>query len=182
MVRRVWVAILLSILILGCEGIKFGPRNRQQDKGSPPVIVDHYAAAVIAVGDNWKIFLHARDDDGDMQYVAVELYQAGVGFYTTNFTFLKETDRTEVSGYLVLPFPFDYSFFDDRFEMWLLVRDHKENRSVTLKLPLRIGHWSEEEVPDKWEEAAHNKLDIIILNLESSRFYNRGDGSTRRGD
>ena len=182
MVRKAVVALVLSFFISGCAGVKFGPRSKQQDKGSAPVIVDHYAAPVVAVGDNWKIFLHARDQDGDIKYVAAELYQAGVGFYRTNFTFVKEADQAEVSGYLLLPFPYDYSFFDDRFEMWLLVRDQKDNPSTSLRLPLRIGHWSEEEIPEKWQEAANNQLNIIILNLESSQFYNRGAESTRRGD
>ena len=140
------------------------------------------AASVIAVGDNWKIYLHARDEDGDMKYIAAVLYQAGVGFYRVNFTMLKEADQAEVAGYLVLPIPRDYSFFDDRFDMRILVRDQKDNRSESITLPLRIGHWSEEQVPGKWEKVANNQLDIIILDLESSSFYNRGGNDARRGN
>ena len=46
-----------------------------------------------------------------------------------NFIFLEGPDQEELAGYLVLPFPVDSSFFDDRFEMRLLVRDQKDNRS-----------------------------------------------------
>ena len=178
MVRKVWAAVVLMILILGCTGLQPGPRYSQQEMGSPPVILDYYAAPVIRVGDNWKIFLRGRDEDGDMKYIAAELYQAGVGFDRVNITFLKEADQAEFAGYLVLPFPVDTSFFGDRFDMKILVRDQKDNRSDAVTLPLRIGHWTHEEVSEKWEKAADNRLGIIILDLESSQFYNRrGDNS-----
>ena len=182
MLRRVSIALVLSFLILGCSGVKLGPRDIQQERGAPPVIADHYGAPVLAVGNNWRIYLHARDEDGDMKYIAAALYQAGVGFYRVNFTKLKEADQAEFAGYLVLPIPRDYSFFDDRFDMRILVRDQKDNRSESITLPLRTGHWSEEQVPGKWEKVANNQLDIIILDLESSSFYNRGGNDARRGN
>ena len=178
---RKTLVVALSFLILGCAGVQLGPKHKKQEPGSPPVIVDHYAAQVIRVGENWKIILHARDEDGDMKYIAAELYQAGVGYYTVQFFTLKDTDQAEVAGYLVLPFPRDYSFWSDRFEMRIIIRDQKNNRNETLALPLRIGHWTYEEIPEKLEQAANNKLGIIILNLESSQMYNRG-GNARIGD
>ena len=181
MMRKVLLAMVLGLLILGCEGMKLGPGHGRQERGSPPVILDHYAAEVIRVGENWRIFVHARDEDGDMKYIAASLYQAGVGFYRTNYTFVNEADRTEVSGYLLLPFPVDSSFWSDRFDMRVLVRDQKDNRSETITLPLRIGHWSEGEIPEEWQKVADNRLDIIILNLESSQFYNRGENDSRPG-
>ena len=83
------------------------------------------------------------------------------------------------AGYLVLPFPRDSSFFDDRFDMRVLVRDRKDNRSEAVTLPLRIGHWTYEEVSEKWEKVADNRLGTIMLDLESSHFYNRGADNSR---
>jgi hypothetical protein len=179
MVRKVLTPVVLILFILGCTGLQLGPRVSQQEMGSPPVILDHYAAPVIGVGDNWKIFLRGRDEDGDMKYIAAELYQAGVGFYRVNFTFLKEANQAEFAGYLVLPFPRDYSFFDDRFDMRILVRDQKDNRSEAVTFPLRIGHWTYEEVSEKWTKVADNRLGIITLDLESSQFFNRGGDNSR---
>lgn len=179
MVKKALILGVLSVLILGCSGVQWGPKRAQQDVGSPPVIVDHYAAQVIRVGDNWRIFLRGRDPDADMKYIAAELYQAGVGYYRVNFIFLEGPDQGEFAGYLVLPFPVDSSFFDDRFSMRVLVRDQKDNRSEAITLPLRIGHWTYEELPEKWEEVANTRLGIIILNLESSQFYNRGGNNSR---
>jgi hypothetical protein len=181
MVSKTWVPAVLSALILGCSGWQLGPNHTRQEMGSAPVIVDHYAAPVLAVGGNWRIFLRARDEDGDMRVVAAQLYQAGVGFYTVSFTFLEEAEQAEVAGYLVLPFPRDSSFFDDRFDMRLLVRDGKDNRSEAITFPLRIGHWTYEELSEKWEKVADNRLGTIMLDLESSQFYNRGADNSRPG-
>jgi hypothetical protein len=180
MARKALVAVVLSFLIMACEGVQLGPRHTKQDPGSSPAVVDHYAAEVIRVGGNWRIFLHARDQDSDMKYIAAVLYQAGVNYYSTHFTFLKEADRAEFAGYLVLPIPSDYSFYDDRFDMRVLVRDHEDNKSEDITLPLRIGHWTYEDVPEKWEQAANNRLGIIIVDLESSKLFNKGEH--RRGN
>ena len=152
-------------------------RHSREAVGSAPVILASFASQVVSPGDLWKIYLHARDEDGDMRHIAAVLYQAGVGYYTTEIVPLKGGDRTEFEGYLSLRFPADPTFFLDQFDMTILIRDRQDNRSKPVNLPLQVGNWLMEEAPEHWLTAANKELGILMIDLVSSRSYNRsGDG------
>jgi len=172
MARKAFVALLFSILVWGCAQPPM--RHSREKPGSAPVIAASFASQVVSPGDLWKIYLRARDEDGDMRHIAAVLYQAGVGSYTTEIVFLEEADRAEFEGYLSLRFPPDPTFFLDRFDMMIVIRDRQDNRSEPVSLPLQVGNWLMEEPPEQWLTAANKRLGNLRIYLVSSQSYNRG--------
>jgi hypothetical protein len=177
MLRKTMLVTALSVLLLGGSSLKVEGSDAQQEKGGGPVIIDYYAPQIVRPGATWKIFLHAEGRKADMKYIAAILSEAGVGEYPTDFTWIKAGDRRELSGYLFFNIPSDQSFMGDRFELTLLIRDSEGNRSESVTLPLRIDYAPAEKPPQEWEAAANYQLGTIMVNIQSSQQYNRGDGS-----
>ena len=145
----------------------------QQEKGQGPMILDYYAPQVIRPGTTWRIYLKAEDKDGNMKYIAAMLWQAGVGYYSTDLTRIKSEDSKELTGYLFLNTPVDQTLIWDRLELTLLIRDGQGNRSEPIKLPLRFDYAPAQEIPQKWEAAAKHRLGAIMIDIVSSHRYNQ---------
>jgi hypothetical protein len=182
MIRKTWLAIGLSGLLLGCASFRSQTyETKSQEKpGHAPVIVDYYAPEVMRPGSTWKIFLRAEDKDANMKYISAELWQAGVGDYSTDLSWIKDGDRGELEGYLTMYIPPDQTLIWDQFELRLLIRDSQGKRSEYVKLPLRIDFAQPETVPQKWETAANHPLGTIMVDIQSSQRYNSGDDHGHR--
>jgi len=73
-------AFILTLLVCSCSGLQLQDYDEVfEKKGQSPVLIDYYAAAVIRPGSTWKIYLKAKDPDGDMAYIATMLFQGGFG-------------------------------------------------------------------------------------------------------
>jgi len=172
-----WTRMLLiglfAVLLGGCATLQPDPAPPSQDRGQPPRIVDAYAARVIRPGDTWMIFLRAEDPDGDMKSITAELWQAGVGYYPTQVTMLKAVDAKEFSGYLFLQTPTGFNLNWDEFELTLIVRDSRMNRSQPLILPFTFDLAANQVIPERWQEASNHQIASLMFAIESSWFYNR---------
>ncbi len=176
--KRILLTLAMSFLLFGCADTQL--RNYRQvfkERGQPPVIVDYYAAEVIRPGATWKIFLHANDEDGDMQYIAFTLFQSGFGYYSTDYTWLRGTDRRELAGYVILRTPVDRNLTVENFTLEVLVRDRQRNRSATIKLPLRFDYGQKEIIPEEWQVAAKHRLGALVTDIRSLEQIGEGSGS-----
>jgi hypothetical protein len=164
---------LLCLLLLGgcaSSNPEKVERKRHQEElklTSSPVIIDYYAAEVIRPGDSWRIYLHARDDDGDIKDIAFVLEQTG-GTNYVSVTPLKRTKGQEVAGYLLLRTPRDKDLIGNQFTMKVTVLDSQGNRSEPIELPLRIGRKSKQKIPEKWEKISDLRLGTVRIRIESS--------------
>ena len=171
--RKNFLFPLLCLLLLGgCASSKPEKVERKRHKEelkltSSPVIIDYYAAEVIRPGDSWRIYLHARDDDGDIKDIACVLEQVGTTTYTS-FTRPKGTQGQEVAGYLLLRTPRDRDLKADLFTMKVTVLDSQGNRSEPIELPLRFGREIKQEIPEKWEKISDRSLGTVKMRIESS--------------
>ena len=114
------------------------------------LIIDCYAAEVISLGTTWRVYLHAKDKNGDMRDIVCVLAQRGFGTYPASVIRLSEKHREEIEGFLALRTPVDPNLWKDSFTLRVLVRDEEGNRSERLELPLQFGRDSEQETPAKW--------------------------------
>jgi len=174
---------MLALLLSGCSAAALQPyiAPPPQDKGQPPLIVDAYAAKAIRPGDTWMIFLRAEDPDGDMTSIAAVLWQAGVGYYPTEANMLKPEDRKEMSGYLYLKTPASFNINWDEFELTLIIRDSKGNRSQGVNFPFTFDMAApQQEIPERWQEASKHLITPLMFRIESSWFYNRGGNGNGR--
>ena len=168
MKMRIYFALLLTFLVGSCSELQVQDYDKVfQEQGQPPVLIDYYAAAVIRPGTTWKIYLEAKDKDGDMAYIATMLYQTGFGYYATDYTRLTGKERKEFAGYIALRTPPEVSLIQDKFTMEVLVRDRQKNSSEIIKLPLTFSQVERENIPDKWQAVAKNRLGVVVTGVQS---------------
>ena len=168
MLKRALITIALSLIVWGCGASTQYGTETQVDNPDAPVIIDYYAAEVIRPGATWRVYLHAKDKNGDMRDIACVLVQRGHGTYPTSVTRLSERHREEVAGFLFLRTPVDNNLRKDSFTLRVLVRDEQGNRSKRLELPLRFGRGSEQKTPEKWKEKGDVRLGAMKVTIRSS--------------
>ena len=166
MLKRVLVAIALSLIVLGSGCSKQFGTTTQEVNPDAPVIIDYHAAEVIRPGTTWRVYLHAKDKNGDMRDISCVLVKRGGGL-SNSVTPLSEEHREEVAGFLFLRTPNDNNLRKDSFTLRVLVRDAEGNRSERLELPLRFGRGTEQETPEKWQEKGDVRLGAIQIQIRS---------------
>jgi hypothetical protein len=168
MPKRALITIALSLTVWGCGTSSQQGTPSQSDRGEPPVIIDYHAAEVIRPGTTWRVYLKAKDNDGDMRDIVSRLSQTGFGSYPTSFTSIGEEHRSEVAGFLSLRTPSDTHLRNDRFSLRVFVRDSQGNRSEAVEIPLRFNNVPPAEIPEKWEKIADRRLGQIMVTIQSS--------------
>ncbi len=165
-------AFLVSVsivLFLGCATPQQCRDPAGAGTGQPPAILDSYAASVIRPGGTWRVYLHAKDNDGDMKDIAALITQTGVAPYPTSFTPVKAEDGKEMTGYLYLNTSARHrNLINDRLTLKLMVRDCLGNKSKAVEFPLRFDYGPPEETPAKWKETANRQLGAIMIDIEPS--------------
>jgi len=168
MLKKNLLVILLLVFVAGCTTCK-GVKTAQ-DGGTPPMILDSYAAESVRPGATWRVFLKAQDPDGDMQSIIAELFQPGIGYYPVDFTYTKGADREGFAGYLILRTPRDYNLLQEYIEVKLTLLDCEANKSEPVNFTLRFDNksgYGPQEVPEKWQGAAERKLGTIMVEIRS---------------
>jgi hypothetical protein len=114
--------------------------------GSPPVITHWYASEKLHQGDIWKIYVEAKDPDGDMRQFVCVFDQLGYGYHTPDLVIIKKRHRGEMRGYL--------RFFSDlslpewtQVTVTIFIRDKGANKSNKVVLPLEFSLGSKQEPP-----------------------------------
>jgi hypothetical protein len=167
---RIYFVLVLTFLVGSCSSLQIQDYDEVFEKqGQPPVLLDYYAAAVIRPGTTWKIYLEAKDKGGDMVDITTMLFQTGFGYYATDYTRLTGKERKEFAGYVALRTPPEVSLTQDTFTMEVLVRDRQGNSSETIKLPLTFNQMERENIPDKWQAAAKNRLGVLVTEIQSTQ-------------
>jgi hypothetical protein len=165
---RFYFSFILTFFVCSCSGLQMQDYDEVfEKKGQSPVLIDYYAAAVIRPGSTWKIYLEAKDPDGDMGYIATMLFQRGFGYYATDYTRLTGKERKEFAGYVALRTPPEAGLVQEKFTMEVLVRDRQRNTSEIIKLPLTFGQVEGQKIPDKWQAAAQNRLGVVVTEVRS---------------
>ena len=176
MVKRALITIALSLMVWGFGCSKEFGTESQEVSPDAPVIIDYHAAEVIRSGETLRVYLKAKDNDGDMRDIIVSLSQTGRGVTGTSSTSIEEKHSEEVAGYLALRTPRDRNLRGDRFTVRVLVRDREGNRSETVEFPLRFANVPPAEIPEKWEKFEDRSLGFIKITVKSSaRRRSRGD-------
>ena len=166
MLKRAFITIALSLIVWGCTASTHYGKEIQADNPDAPVIIDYYAAEVIRPGATWRVYLHARDENGDMRDIVARLLQTGAASATYTIR-IEEKHSREVAGYLALRTAKERILTQDRFTLRVLVRDSQGNRSERVELPLRFGNVPPAEIPEKWKEKADVRLGAIKVQTRS---------------
>ena len=174
MLKKALITIALTWIVWGCGNSTQHGTQSQTDRGEAPEIIDYYTAEIIRPGAIWRVFLRAKDNDGDMRDIVSILSQTGRNPYPTSFTRIEKEHNREVAGFLSLRTPVDRHLTADRFNLRVFVRDSQGNRSERIELPLRFGNVPTAEIPEKWEKIADRSLGLMMVTIESSFQRRRG--------
>ena len=169
MLKKNVLVILLFFFLAGCTTCKWAKTGEGGDE--PPIILDSYGAESVRPGATWRVFLETQDADGDIHSIITQLVQPGIGYYPPDFTYIKEAEREGFAGYLILRTPRDNNLLRWEYvEATLTLQDCEGNKSESVTLTLRFDNKSgfgPQEVPEKWQMAANNKLGTIMVEIRS---------------
>lgn len=133
--------------------------------GSPPVITHWYAVEELEQGDIWKIYLEAKDPDGDMIHFDALVYQLGYGSYAPDYVVVKKGHRGEMRGYLRLFSSVSLPEFT-QVTVALFIRDKGANKSNTVVLPLEFSQGAKQgPPPPPFDVGPLDNLGTIMVDL-----------------
>jgi hypothetical protein len=171
MSKKLFFAILLTTLLVGCQKPPMFEQEHPGAKGHPPELLGYYAAKEIRPGEPWNIYLKAKDVDGDMKYIVAVLGGEGEGIYPTSEIWLRGEKRSEFDGYIFMNTPpLDMTSLSNlgNLKVSMFIRDWAGNKSETVTLPLTFSDSAQpEQVPAKWQAAANQELGYINNSLLS---------------
>ena len=162
MQRTVLAALVLSLLFWVCAG------SRQTSANDAPAILDSYASSVIRPGTSWRVYLRAKDVDGNMRSIVAVLSGPGVSS-ETSITHLKKKQGLEFAGYLFMRTSRDRSLLNNTYKLQVFVRDSKEAKSETVEFPLSFDYKDPQKLPAEWQDVAKNKLGGMTIEIKGER-------------
>lgn len=149
MKKKFFAIAFLLLLTAGCAALEpIEVREKTYGKGVP-VITQSFASKEIRPGDNWKVFLNARDPEGDMKQILCVIEQPGVGVYPAVYVRIKEDNRKELSGYIYLT-TFNVNYFSFNFinlTLRVQIQDMAGHYSAPVFFPLGFNALYRQESP-----------------------------------
>ena len=165
MLRRFLVALAVAVTLWGCASFNRRAAKTPEERGKPPQIIASYAAERVPPGQSWRVYLRAKDDDGDMDHIVAVLYTPGSGYSETSKTSLKEEAQEQFAGYIYLTTPTGINRFGGypKSTLTTFIRDKQGNKSESVKLPFSFDNRAKRVVPAEWQNVADNNLGAIMI-------------------
>ncbi|MGQ9695117.1 MAG: hypothetical protein ACUVWV_10275 [Thermodesulfobacteriota bacterium] len=120
--------------------------ENNQEKGEP-VITQSFASSLISPGEVWQVYLNATDEDGDMNYILCEVYQAGMGDYPLTFIKVPDDQQRHLSGYIYLPPAGIYSLNFLNLSLKVTIQDSVGHYSESVSFALTFDSRAKQEKP-----------------------------------
>ena len=182
MSKKSYVLLALCILVSGCASFTQCDKIPTSGKGQPPVILDSYAPSQIRPGTTWRVYLRAKDPDGDMKEMIQALMREGSSPLNTAFTQIKVEHSAEMDGYIFLRTPSTVEADYNRLgfmglTLRITLRDCQGNKSADVEFPLNftLEPAQAQDLPSEWQDVADISLGAIMIDLGD--MLNRGRGS-----
>jgi hypothetical protein len=180
--KKIYLLLALCILISGCASFTRCEKISTSGKGQPPVILDSYAPSQIRPGATWRVYLRAKDPDGDMKQMIQVLMRGGSGPFKSTFAPLRAEHSAEMNGYFFLrtpsPAQADYTrlgFMGLTLRITLL--DCQGNKSEQVEFPLHFTLKAARDLPPEWNDVADRSLGAIMFDLGDMLNRSRGGGN-----
>jgi hypothetical protein len=168
MKKRIYLVLGLSALIWGCATFTNCEKISTSGKGQPPVILDSFAVSEIRPGESWRVYIRAKDPDGDMMETIQIIIRGDSGPFKTTFSPLHAKYRADMNGYFFLRTPpstqADYTRLGNMgLTLRMSIRDCQNNEQV--EFPLRFTPKASHDLPPEWNEVADLSLGAIMFDL-----------------
>jgi hypothetical protein len=180
MSKKAYVLLALCILIGGCASFTRCEKISTSGQGQPPVILDSYAPSQIRPGATWRVYLRAKDPDGDMKETVQILMKGRSGHFKTSFVPLRAEHSAEMDGFFFLrtpsPAQADYTRLGFMgLTLRITIRDCQGNKSKQVEFPLHFTLEAAHDLPPEWKDVADSSLGAIMFDLGDILNKNRGD-------
>ena len=174
--------LALCILVSGCASFTRCEKISTSGKGQPPVILDSYAPSQIRPGETWRVYLRAKDPDGDMKQMIQVIMRGGSGPFKSTFAPLRAEHSAEMDGFFFLrtpsPAQADYSRLGFMgLTLRITILDCQGNKSEQVEFPLHFTLKAAHDLPPEWEDVADRSLGAIMFDLGDMLNRNRGGGN-----
>jgi hypothetical protein len=143
-------------LTLAEAELKYGPH--------PPVVERFYCPAAIRSGDTLKFYISAKDEDGDLAYIHVNVRQMGAGEESVPYMKVRKDNRAQVAGYLYMFTP-PAVLFGETINIAVAVIDQAGHRSGDVSQDIYFGNESPSDCPPGWEKECNDPLGFIPVFL-----------------
>ena len=179
--KKIYVLLAVCILISGCASFTRCEKISTSGTGQPPVILDSYAPSQIRPGATWRVYLRAKDPDGDMKEMIQVLMREGSSPFNTAFTQIKAEHSAEMAGYIFLRTPSTATADYNRLifmglTLRITLRDCQGNKSEDVEFPLHFTlEPAQQDLPSEWQDVADRSLGAVMIDLGD--ILNRGRGS-----
>ena len=140
--------------------------------------MDFYASPTATWGENWKIYVKAHDQDGDIWEAQFNAKQPGVLYGAfEGHVILPRRLWKSIDGYFYLqipPQPFRLGWVELTMTMQLVDRGNRKSQKLTF--PLSIGSKSQEPPPEGFTEKPVQHIPILIRssNIPDRRLFYLG--------
>ncbi len=150
----------------GCAGGMQAGTQGQKKTPAPPVITQAFAAKSVRPGGTWKVYLAAKDPEGEMKYVTATMYQPGIGTTPVSRTRIKPENQKELNGYVYWNAPVWGNLEFSNLALSLDIEDKAGQHSRSIDFPLSINTYYPQEAPPPgiFEE---NNLGPIMIRLRT---------------
>jgi hypothetical protein len=168
--KRTWLAVLaLSLFFVGCMAQE-PLRVREEKYGkNVPVVTNSFASKEMRPGDTWKVYLAAKDEDGDMKNILCSVDQPGVGTYPISITRIKTEDQKEFSGYIYLFTGRVAGLFNMvNLTLNVQIEDQAGHHSAPVSFPLSMNTRYSQEPPPK-DAFKEKDLGPIMIQLRTAQ-------------
>lgn len=150
-------------LTLAEAELQYGPHS--------PLIERFYCPTTIRSGDTLKFYISARDEDGDLAFIDINLRQLGGGEHSAPYIRVRKENRAFTSGYLYMFTP-PVILFGETIHVSAAVIDRAGHRSNTVSQDVYFGNEPPPRCPPGWEKECDNDLGFISIFLRP--FQNQG--------
>jgi hypothetical protein len=146
-------------------GMQTGTQGEKRTP-APPVILQAFAAKSVRPGGTWKVYLNAKDPEGEMKYIAATLYQPGIGTTPVSRTRITLENQKELNGYVYWNAPPWGNIEFSNLTLSLDIQDKGGQHSRTVEFPVTLSTYSPQEAPPPgiFQE---NNLGPIMIRLRT---------------
>jgi len=162
---KIFIGITMAFLLIGFASFGSPAKNQEKKGKATPVISRSFAAQSLRLGDTWKIYLKASDQDGDMKYIMCTMDQPGMATYPAALTRIKRENQKEFSGYIYLNTVGVGSLNLSSLALTVQIQDRAGNFSDPVFFHLRFQTGISQEAPP---EGTFQEIDLgpIMISLQ----------------
>ena len=166
-----WViSMTLGFFLAGCAGLGGIAQKESLNATDPSLIQASFASKEMDPFDTWKIYLNAKDPDGDMRYIVATISHPGMGGYPAAFIPIAKENAKNLSGYVFWNAVGSsrstwYNFLDLTATVWIQDRAGHYSEPVSYTVSIR-NRYVQEKPPEG--VFAEKNLGPIMIRLNPS--------------